>query len=339
MIQGTRRGTMLLHWERVDLDDDRHANSVWGAPLGDPLDEESLAVSSPGEVEALEQLFAQRQRRRRAREADADGDGDADAGDGGDDAGAGGSGGGGGWTRLRRLVGTKRIALIEAKRAQNVTIALATFEKGLPASAKGDYDALCAVILSRLPRHAMLASSGSSPGGGRARERQPRCLGDDPERLEALRAILPAPTEREACAKAPHADAQLGPCERFFRACARAPPRLGAKLDARLLALRFDLRLAALRADADRAASACRALAASRGLALVLRRALAVGNLLNEGSRHERARAVSLASLPRIVDTRGVDKRTSVLDYVVQMLAPRGATTCSTSRRPTASPT
>ena len=135
---------------------------MWGAPLGDPLDEESLAVSSPGEVEALEQLFAQRQRQRRVREADADGDGDADAGDG-DDAGAGGSGGGGGWTRLRRLVGTKRIALIEAKRAQNVTIALATFEKGLPASAKGDYDALCAVILSRLPRHAMLASGGS-PG-------------------------------------------------------------------------------------------------------------------------------------------------------------------------------
>ena len=172
---------MLLHWARVELDDDRHANSVWGAPLGDPLDEESLAVSSPGEVEALEQLFAQRQRQRRAREAgEADGDGDGDAGDDGDDAGAGGSAGGGGWKRLRRLVGTKRIALIEAKRAQNVTIALATFEKGLPASAKGDYDALCAVILSRLPRHAMLASGGS-PGGGRARERQPRCLGDDPE--------------------------------------------------------------------------------------------------------------------------------------------------------------
>ena len=43
----------------------------------------------------------------------------------------------------------------------------------------------------------------------------------DAERLEALKAILPAPAEADTCKRAPQADDELGKCERFFRAATR----------------------------------------------------------------------------------------------------------------------
>lgn len=62
----------------------------------------------------------------------------------------------------------------------------------------------------------------------------------------------------------------------------------------------------------------------SDGLAKTLRHILAVGNAMNEGTSRGAAVGVKLASLVKIIHTRGVDRTTTVLDYVVRALSKRG---------------
>jgi hypothetical protein len=63
--------------------------------------------------------------------------------------------------------------------------------------------------------------------------------------------------------------------------------------------------------------SACEAVMASKGLALVLQQMLVVGNLMNEGSRKGQASGITLESLLKLIHTKGTDKKTTVLDYVI----------------------
>lgn len=50
---------------------------------------------------------------------------------------------------------------------------------------------------------------------------------------------------------------------------------------------------------------------------------LAVGNLMNQGTSRE-ATGVTLDSLLKMVNTKGVDKKTSILDYVVKNIIDKG---------------
>merc|ERR1711939_1206340 len=72
------------------------------------------------------------------------------------------------------------------------------------------------------------------------------------------------------------------------------------------------------------AIDAAQSLVQSRGLTLVLQRILAVGNAMNAGTSIGDARGIRLGSLLAIVKTKGRDRQTSVLDYVVQGLLKRG---------------
>jgi hypothetical protein len=58
---------------------------------------------------------------------------------------------------------------------------------------------------------------------------------------------------------------------------------------------------------------------ASKGLALVLRQMLVIGNIMNEGSRKGQASGITLNSLLKLIHTKGADKKTTVLDYVINL--------------------
>jgi hypothetical protein len=51
---------------------------------------------------------------------------------------------------------------------------------------------------------------------------------------------------------------------------------------------------------------------ASKGLALVLRQMLVIGNIMNEGKKGGQASGITLDSLLKLVATKGADKKTTV---------------------------
>ena len=51
---------------------------------------------------------------------------------------------------------------------------------------------------------------------------------------------------------------------------------------------------------------------------------LAVGNIMNEGTHRGRASGFTVDSLIKMVNTKGVDKKTTILDYVVKSTIDRG---------------
>jgi hypothetical protein len=61
-------------------------------------------------------------------------------------------------------------------------------------------------------------------------------------------------------------------------------------------------------------------------LAAVLQKLLAVGNVMNEGTYQGSAAGFTLDSLLKLTTTKGVDKKTSVLDIVTRMLGEQGNT-------------
>ena len=56
-------------------------------------------------------------------------------------------------------------------------------------------------------------------------------------------------------------------------------------------------------------------------LAFVLQKMLAVGNVMNQGTRQGDASGFTLDSLLKLINTKGIDKKTTVLDYVVRIIA------------------
>ena len=69
--------------------------------------------------------------------------------------------------------------------------------------------------------------------------------------------------------------------------------------------------------------AACDQVTQCDALVIVLRKILAVGNTMNEGSHVGEAVGFALESLPRLWSTKGQDKKTTVLDFVVRMLLAR----------------
>ena len=65
--------------------------------------------------------------------------------------------------------------------------------------------------------------------------------------------------------------------------------------------------------------SASEELCGSVGLKLVLRQMLAIGNIMNEGTHKGQASGITLDSLLKLTHTKGADKKTTVLDYVVTL--------------------
>lgn len=59
-------------------------------------------------------------------------------------------------------------------------------------------------------------------------------------------------------------------------------------------------------------------------LAMVLQKMLAVGNVMNQGTRQGDAAGFTVDSLLKLINTKGVDRKTTVLDYVVRLIYDSG---------------
>jgi hypothetical protein len=68
----------------------------------------------------------------------------------------------------------------------------------------------------------------------------------------------------------------------------------------------------------------CNEVLSSDKLARVLQKMLAVGNIMNQGTFKGQASGFTLDSLLKMVNTKGVDKKTTVLDYVVKSIIDKG---------------
>ncbi|KAH8055054.1 hypothetical protein JL722_8476 [Aureococcus anophagefferens] len=128
-----------------------------------------------------------------------------------------------------------------------------------------------------------------------------------------------------------------GDMDRLWASVAQLDARLGADdyerlrpalpSDGECAAVRacgFDARLVAAESAAEVVLAAAAAVLDSGGLARALRHILAVGNAMNAGTARGDAVGVTLASLGQIVHTKGRDRSTTVLDYVVRALSKRG---------------
>lgn len=114
-----------------------------------------------------------------------------------------------------------------------------------------------------------------------------------------------------------------GIAEQFVLAAAKVPD-LRAKLDAATVAASFSDKLDEVADVCSIIEATAHALMESKGLALALQRILAAGNVMNAGTRRGDAKGIRLHSLLAIVKTKGNDRRTMILDYVVAGLLKRG---------------
>eukprot|EP00633_Aureoumbra_lagunensis_P008924 CAMPEP_0197321270 /NCGR_PEP_ID=MMETSP0891-20130614/64132_1 /TAXON_ID=44058 ORGANISM="Aureoumbra lagunensis, Strain CCMP1510" /NCGR_SAMPLE_ID=MMETSP0891 /ASSEMBLY_ACC=CAM_ASM_000534 /LENGTH=1108 /DNA_ID=CAMNT_0042813059 /DNA_START=111 /DNA_END=3440 /DNA_ORIENTATION=- len=201
----------------------------------------------------------------------------------------------------------KSVELLDKKRFQNMTIALSKFARQF----RHDFEALWLAV-----------------------EEMSSEL--DTEALDRLRETLPTSEEtnkvityvQEAGEKRSDqllAEKRLGLAEKFVLATSRVPEHM------LYLNAATELRSFGARADAINQAAECVSLAAtqivsSKGLALTLQRILAVGNVMNAGTRRGQAQGVRLGSLLTIIKTKGRDRKTTVLDYVINGLLKRGHT-------------
>jgi len=187
----------------------------------------------------------------------------------------------------------QNITLIDPKRAYNVAIALAQFR---------DFESFHALV------SAVVAQDSSRLNA---------------EKLQNMTNLLPT-TDELAIIKR-HAAVEdkaegLGTAERFFLAVSRVP-RFALKLDGFLYSVNFQSQTEELRKSIDTLSRSCNQVVSSSQLGLMLRRILAVGNVINDGRR--KARGITLASLLKTATKKGNDNKT-LLDHVVASVMKQG---------------
>merc|ERR1712216_489885 len=137
------------------------------------------------------------------------------------------------------------------------------------------------------------------------------------------KAIMPSEHEMNTMRRWKGDISQLGKAEKFFAAVSKMP-RLGAKLSSFAFVASFSDTASTLGARANLLTAACAQLTESEALATVLKRMLTVGNTLNEGTRRGGATGFTLNSLLKLTSTKGVDNKTTILDYVVGLMLEKG---------------
>jgi hypothetical protein len=183
----------------------------------------------------------------------------------------------------------KDVCLIDLKRANNIAISLAQFK------AFHDYDALCQSVVS-------MDSSNLNV-----------------EKLQNMQALLPTTDEVRRMKSYKGGRESLGRCEHFFLAVAKIP-RFGQKLYSFVSSLQFTDLVNELKDSLHLIKNACDEITSNRNLAGMLRRLLAVGNLVNEGAGKPRAEGITIDSLLKTANKKGSDGKTSVIDHVVSTL-------------------
>ena len=186
-----------------------------------------------------------------------------------------------------------RLYLIDGKRAQNVTIALSQFKSIAP------YEDLIRAVCSL-----------DSLGGKLSTDH-----------LENLRSMIPVESEvknKEVMKPSEH------PAEVFLRTAVEYFPDLPMRLDCFITCSHFGANATEGLKSARKVIEACNEVISSDKLARVLQKMLAVGNIMNQGTFRGNATGFTVDSLLRMINMKGADKKTSVLDYVVKSLYDRG---------------
>jgi len=185
------------------------------------------------------------------------------------------------------------VNLIDLKRANNVAIALAQFRNF------NNYDDLCrSVVIQDTDRL-------------------------DMEKLQNMVVLLPSAAEIKAISGYRGDLTSLGKAELFFIAVSKIP-RFSTKLHAFNYSLQFEEQIEFIHKFCKLLHRSCLEVVKSRKLAGMLRRLLAVGNLMNESTGQPKAAGITLDSLIKTAKKKGSDGKTTVLDHIVAMLMKQG---------------
>ena len=184
----------------------------------------------------------------------------------------------------------KEVSLVDGKRTYNVNIGLAQFKSTF----SEDYDSLMEAIVS-LDETKMKI-----------------------ENVANLKSLLPTPTELRQVGSFKGDLKSLGRCERFFVAASKRPG-ICEIAESFFIILSFQESYATSLERFEAVNAACEQILKSKSLGPLLKKVLAVGNLMNEANNKPKAAGITLESLVKICLTKGSDKKTTVMDHVVQM--------------------
>lgn len=144
------------------------------------------------------------------------------------------------------------------------------------------------------------------------------------ETLESLRIALPTDEDRKALATYSGSPDKLAPSDRFIYEMAKLP-RCMNKLDCLTLKMTLDTRIDDIRRRMSLISEACKQLRESKKFHTLLECILMLGNTLNvqneEANRMTMTHAVQLDSLSSLSNTKGFDKKTSLLIFLEKLLA------------------
>ena len=187
----------------------------------------------------------------------------------------------------------EKVSLIDAKRSYNIAISIAQFKSFQT------YDDLCAAVVS-------LDSS------------KLNC-----EQLQRMTALLPSQDEIKSLREYKGQENSLGRAEKFLLAISRIP-NFSQKLQNFAFILQFPDIANELREALIGLGTACKDIVNNKNLANIMKRLLAIGNLLNEGAGHPKAAGITLDSLLKTATKTGTDGKTKVIDVVVANFMKQG---------------
>jgi hypothetical protein len=183
--------------------------------------------------------------------------------------------------------------IIDPRRAQNVAISLQAFKD----FQKGD---LVSIIDDMDPEH--------------------RIEGD---RVLFLTGLLPTQIEAETIKKFEGDESQLVPVEKFFRLLLSVKD-VNRKIKIMETMEMLNHTLVTLRTGYEILRKVCEEIMKSEKLQLVLEAVLTIGNIMNEGTSTGGAAGFKFDSLLKLTQTKSIDGKMTVLDYIVSSFISRG---------------
>ncbi|BDA50905.1 probable formin-like protein 14 at C-terminar half [Coccomyxa sp. Obi] len=209
-----------------------------------------------------------------------------------------------------KLVRTRseEILLVEHRRAHNICIELAGIRLPFPAIK----DALCRMDDSKLSIEQLSALS--------------RAVPEDTERKD-LALFLQGEHPKHRGVSNP---ALLGTVERYFVEIMHIP-RLTQRIHCFMFTRTFASTVQQVRGNLDVLRGACDQLTDCGDFMVLLQAVLSLGNHLNEGTMRGAASGFKLDTLLKLADVKGVDRKTSLLHFVLDQLLKESATLASLS--------
>ena len=143
------------------------------------------------------------------------------------------------------------------------------------------------------------------------------------ERVQFLGSLLPNPGEVAAIRAYKGDKTRLIPTERFFQHLLKIP-RIESKVAVLQTISSFTESASATSTSLILLSQVCSSVMKSINLPLVLKMVLDIGNIMNEGTRTGEAGGFKLDSLQRLTQTKSMDGKITVLDYIVETFIGKG---------------